>query len=89
MAEDMTYREAVEYLKGQDFEANIGALEDVQDMYFLMLASFFCICYWSVSEIGQTALSQSLFLTFFQVLHSGSGKDIELSLHGYKEENLQ
>lgn len=29
MAEDMAYREAVEYLKGQDFKVNFGALEDV------------------------------------------------------------
>lgn len=52
MAEDMACREAVEYLKGQDFEVNIGALEDVQDIYYLMLASFLCICYWCQSEIG-------------------------------------
>lgn len=51
-AEDMACREAGESLKSQDFEVNIGDLEDVQDMYYLMLTSFFCMCCGSVSEIG-------------------------------------
>lgn len=89
MAEDMACREAVEYLKGQDFEVNIGALEDVQAMYYLMFASFFCVCFWPVSEREWTVLSRTLFMSFYQVLHSGSEKGIELSPYGYKKINLQ
>lgn len=49
------------------FEVNTGGLKNVQEMYYLMLASFFCICYWSVSQMGQTILSQSVvhFLWLF------------------------
>lgn len=66
MAEDMAYREAMEYLKGQDFEVNIGALEDVQDMYFLMFVSFFCICMVCVRD----RIDYLVSVTFYDFLSS-------------------
>lgn len=40
-------------------EETMRSLEDVQETYYLMLAWLvFCICYWFISETGETLLSQ-------------------------------